>query len=160
MGKRPNILKLDKSSQFPGISSFQISNFQIPEKVEIWNSDFKIKLSDLNWVGKIPNILKLAKTSQFLRIWRFPISRFQIPEKLEIWNSEFKIKRSDVNWVGKICNILKLAKTTQFLGISRFPDFQFPDSRNIGNFKLWVQNQAQWCKMSGKNMQHIEIGQY
>ena len=58
-------------------NDFQISNFQIPEKLEIWNSEFKIKLSDLNWVGKIPNILKLAKTSQFLAVSRFP--DFQFP---------------------------------------------------------------------------------
>ena len=81
------------------------------------------------------------------------------PEKWEMWNSEFKIKFCDLNWVRKIPNILELAQTSQFPGISRFPDFQFPDSRKIGNLKFWVQNQAQWCKLSGKNMQHIEIGQ-
>ena len=61
--------------------------------------------------------------------------------------------------MGKISNILKLAKTSQFLGISRFPDFQFPDSRNVGNLKFWVENQGQWPKLSGKNAQYIEIGQ-
>ena len=81
------------------------------------------------------------------------------PEKWEIWNSELKIKASDLNWVGKTPNVLKFAKTSQLPGIFRFSDFQFPDSRKIGNLKFWVQNQAQWLKLSGKNTQYIEIGQ-
>ena len=81
------------------------------------------------------------------------------PEKWEMWNFEFKIKFSDLNWVRKIPNILKLAQTSQFPGISGFPDFKFPDSRKTGNLKFWVQNQAQWPKLSGKNTQYIEIGQ-
>ena len=48
--------------------------------LDIWNSELKIKISDLNWVGKIAHILKLAKTSQFPGISRFQISKFQIPE--------------------------------------------------------------------------------
>ena len=60
---------------------------------------------------------------------------------------------------GKIPNILKLAKTSQFPGIVRFPDFQFPNSRNVGNLKFWVENQGQWPKLSGKNSPYFEIGQ-
>ena len=78
----PNIAN---SGKFP---DFQKISGKIPEKLEFWNSDFKIKLSDLNWVGKIPNILKLAKTSQFPGVSRFPDSQFpnsrnfQMPPKV------------------------------------------------------------------------------
>ena len=63
----PNIANSWKFPDFQNISG------KNPEKWEIWNSEFKIKLSDVNWVGKICNILKLAKTSQFPGISKFPI---------------------------------------------------------------------------------------
>ena len=77
--------KLVNFWEFP---DFQISNIQIPEKLEIGNSELKIKASELNWKGKIPNILILAKTSQFPGVSRFPDSQFpnsrnfQMPPKL------------------------------------------------------------------------------
>ena len=71
--------------KFPDFQNISGKN---PEKWEMWISEFKIKLCDLNWVRKKPNILKLAQTSQFPGISRFPISRFQKNWKFEILSSK------------------------------------------------------------------------
>ena len=70
--------KKANSGEFP---DFQKMSGKCLEKLEFWNSDFKIKLSDINWVGKIPNIMKLAKTRQFPEISRFPENSGKVPEK-------------------------------------------------------------------------------
>ena len=72
-------------SNFSGIWKLEIGisgnpNIQIPEKLEISKSEFKIMLSDINWVGKIPYTLILAQTSQFLEFPKIPIPNSQIPE--------------------------------------------------------------------------------
>ena len=100
--------------------------------------------------------------AKMVKVCIFPdnFQKFQKnPKKLEFWNSGLKIKLSDQNWVGKIPNMLKLAKNSKFRRISRFPETFWKKSRKIWNLKFWVQNQAQWPKLSGKNTQHIEIGQ-
>ena len=57
---------------------------KIPEKLEFWNSDSTIMLSDLNWVGNIPKMTKLVQTSPFLGISRFPENFWQNSRKIEI----------------------------------------------------------------------------
>ncbi len=39
--------------------------WKFPGMMEFWNSVFKIKFLDINWVGFIPYMLKSVKTSQF-----------------------------------------------------------------------------------------------
>ena len=86
--KMSNMLKLTKNSKFRKFPIFKKNLGKIPEKFEIWISEFKIKVSDLNWVGKIPHTLKLAKTSQFMGgsrnpDFQFPNSRnFQMSPKV------------------------------------------------------------------------------
>ena len=72
-----NWSKKANSGEFP---DFQKISGKNPEKLEIWNSEFKIKFCNLHWVGKIPNILKLAKKQPIpghFEISRLSISRFQ-----------------------------------------------------------------------------------
>ena len=55
-------MEIGEKKQIPeNFQIFRIFPEKNPEKWEIWNSEFKIKFCDLNWVGKIPYILKLAK---------------------------------------------------------------------------------------------------
>ena len=71
----PNWSKSANIWEFP---DFQKISGKIPEKLEFWNSDSTIMLSDLNWVGNIPKMSKLVQTSQFLGFSRFP--DFQFPD--------------------------------------------------------------------------------
>ena len=43
---------------------------------------------------------------------------------------------------------------------SRFPDNFWMNFWKTGNLNFWALNQVQWQKLSGKNTQYIEIGQY
>ena len=57
--------------EFPDSTFQKIWNLEIPGNWKFKTSEWKIKLSDQNWVGKIPNILQFVKCSNFQRISRF-----------------------------------------------------------------------------------------
>ena len=64
MKKIPQLAKTDKLVIF--IERFH--RFQkIPELLEFLNSDYRIGLSDQNWVGKMPHIVVLVQNDQIRR---------------------------------------------------------------------------------------------
>ena len=73
-----------KSAHFWEFPDLQKISGKIPEKLEFWNSDSTIMLSDLNWVGNIPKMSKFVQTSQFLGISRLSENFWQNSRKIGI----------------------------------------------------------------------------
>ena len=104
--------------------------------------------------------MKIENWSKPDHFWEFP--NFQeifgkIPEWFEFWNSDFTINLCDLNWVGIMPKKSKLVQIRPFLGVSRNPNFQFSNCRKIRILNFWLQNQAQYSKLSGNYTQNVKI---
>ena len=116
---------------------FSIQNFKLPIFLESGNLKSGYLEIPGNWLFLANvNILAIFPT-QFRSLTLIFNSEFQISNFSDIW--KFEIWKSE---------------NSQILA-----SFQFPDSRKIGNLKIWVENQGQWPKLNGENSQYIEIGQ-
>ena len=70
------------------VNFWEFLYFQVP--IKIWKSEFKIKVSDLNWVGKYPiswHWPKLANLQEF--------PDFQFPDSRKVGNLKFWVKNQE-----------------------------------------------------------------
>ena len=122
-----------------GIFPTQFMSLSLILKSEFQNSNFSRHFPDIFW--KSGNSPEFAIFGQFQHIGHHVHLILIIEIDFALRISNFQI-------------FLEL-----FQKISRFPEHFWNNSRKIWILKFWLQNQAQWPKLSGKNTQCIEIGQ-